>query len=80
MTAIARTAAGVEGALLIDPNGALVTSSSMLFGEMRMFLFPPEGPGWVALNGDEVDAQRYPKLGEKIKRLPKIDHTWVYVG
>ena len=77
---VARTAAGVEGSLLIHPDGTLVTSASMMFGEMRQFLFPPENEQWVPLNGDEVDARKHPRLAEKTKRLPKIDHMWVYVG
>ena len=83
MGAIARTAAGLEGALLIHPDGTLVTSASMLFGEMRMFLIPPEDERWMALDGREIDAQRYPKLARALggnKKLPKIEHTWVYTG
>jgi hypothetical protein len=79
MTAIARTASGIEGALLIDINGALVTSSSLLFGEMRMFLVPP-GEGWVRLDGAKVERDRHPKLYEHVKELPKIEHMWVYAG
>jgi hypothetical protein len=83
MTAIARTATGVEGALLIAPNGALITSASMMFGEMRMFLVPPEDKRWVRLDGNEIDAKRFPRLVNALgdnKKLPKIDHTWVYAG
>lgn len=83
MSAIARTATGLEGALLIDANGALVTSSSMLFGEMRMFLVPPEDERWMRLDGKEVDANRYPRLARGLgdnKRLPKMEHMWVYTG
>ena len=63
---IARTATGLEGALLIDASGALVTSASLLLGEMRQFLIPPENDRWVALDGKEIDAQRYPKLAKAL--------------
>jgi hypothetical protein len=78
-----KTAAGKEGCILIDPNGALVTSSSMLFGEMRQFLVPPEDERWVPLDGREVDANKYPSLARGLgnnKRLPKMEHVWVYTG
>jgi hypothetical protein len=80
---IARTATGLEGALLIDVNGALVTSSSMLLGEMRMFLVPPEDGHWVKLDGSEIDAKRFPRLVNALgdnKKLPKLDYMWVYTG
>ena len=83
MTAIAKTATGLEGCLLIHPDGTLVTAASMLLGEMRMFLFPPEDERWAPLDGREVDANRYPRpaigLGDK-NRLPKMEHYWVYTG
>jgi hypothetical protein len=80
---IARTATGLEGALLIDANGALVTSSSMLLGEMRMFLVAPEDEHWVKLDGSEIDAKRFPRLVNALgnnKKLPKLDYMWVYTG
>lgn len=80
---VARTTDGREGSLLIDDTGALVTSASLLLGEMRMFLIPPERYGWVPLDGSDVDARRYPRLAKglgKEKKLPKIDHMWVYAG
>ena len=80
---IARTATGLEGALLIDATGALVTSSSLLFGEMRQFLVPPEDERWAPLDGREIDASKYPRLAERLgdnKRLPKMEHVWVYTG
>ena len=82
---VARTAAGVEGALLIHPDGTLVTSTTMLatFGEMKMFLIPPEDEHWVKLDGKEVDAKKYPKLARVIKKgdkLPEVAYTWVYAG
>jgi hypothetical protein len=81
MTAIARTATGLEGALLIDANGALVTSAAMMFGEMREFLVPPEPQGyWVQLDGSKVDPNKHPKLYAKLKELPKFERKWVYAG
>jgi hypothetical protein len=80
---IARTATGLEGALLIDVNGALVTSASLLLGEMRQFLIPPEDERWVPLDGSDVDARRYPNLARGLgreKKLPKMEHYWVYAG
>ena len=83
MSAIARTAAGLEGALLIHPDGTLVTSASILFGEMRMFLINPEDDRWVRLDGSEIDAKRFPRLVNAMgdnKKLPKMEHYWVYAG
>jgi hypothetical protein len=85
---IARTATGIEGALLIDANGALVTSTSIMVGEMRMFLVPPstssgEDSRWVKLDGSTLDERKYPRLKgglNKEGKLPKIEYMWVYTG
>ena len=82
---IARTATGLEGALLIHPDGTLVTSSSMtfIFGEMKQFLVPPEDDRWVKLDGKEVDVKKHSKLASTLGRgdkLPEVAYMWVYAG
>lgn len=86
---VARTSTGIETALLVHPDGTLVTAataataeSTTLFGEIKMFLVEPEDGRWAQLDGKPIDGDKHRRLAQAYgdRPLPKIERMWVYAG